>query len=167
MKTLALRRDAMSHTSYKLFIFPLCCRAGSCSELCCHRRAAGLFEILDDAVHFHVAHLSAVMEWWRMGGGDRGFKRQRSALLQTTGTCKGPPSIMTAPRCQSATLSLPFSATCDQQSCQPDSRQACHSGWRLQIYACWHMCLKGCFYSGSVWSKQASAGSFLVGPFFY
>lgn len=91
MKTLALRRDATSHTSYKLFIFPLCCRAGSCSELCCHHIAAGLFEILDDAVHFHVAHLSAVIEWWRMGGGDRGFKRQISALLQTTGTCKGPP----------------------------------------------------------------------------
>lgn len=100
-------------------------------------------------------------------GGDRGFIRQRSALLQTTGTCKGPPSIMTAPRCQSATPSLPFSATCDQQSCPRDGRQACHSGWRLQIYACWHMCLKGCFYSGSVWSKQASAGSFSVGPFFY
>lgn len=136
MKTLALRQDAMSHTSYKLFIFPLCCRAGSCSELCCHHIAAGLFEILDDAVHFHVAHLSAVIEWWRMGGGERGFIRQISALLQTTGTCKGPPSITTAPRCQSATPSLPFSATCDQQSCQPDGRQACHSGWRLEIYAC-------------------------------
>lgn len=60
MKTLALRLDSMNHTS--LQVAHLSSLSGQTfAQFCCHHIAAGLFEILENEAHFHVAHLPATV----------------------------------------------------------------------------------------------------------
>lgn len=89
MKTLALMLDSMNHASYKLFIFP-CSSRRTFAQFCCHHIAAGLFEILGNEAHFHVAHLPATTGAFRRRESKDWGQRSDGGVLQTTVTHKGP-----------------------------------------------------------------------------